>query len=130
MGDQMDDTFAEDVDQWREAFKARRAEQAKDWMNRCDSALSALGRTIAAWCQAQGRKPGELRAKLEEAEWFMQRLDEALHQQRGPFAEEKHYLWANRNLFGLYRSTKPSQRESFINLPGLEEVVTEYLGSP
>jgi hypothetical protein len=57
------------------------------------------------------------------------RLDEALHQNNGPFADEV-IVWWHRNLTDIYGKTKSFHRQNFIRLSQLSDVVTEYLATP
>lgn len=85
-----------------------------------DDVLSALGLTL----------PEE---KVSDAHEFIISLDGALHQEWGPFANERGcrgQLWQHRDLLHLYRSTKASERDYFVNLRDLKDAAREYIESP
>jgi hypothetical protein len=115
-------------EEWTKAF-AKKCEEEKDqlWRRRTASVLGLMAKTITS---NNADSAGNLSCKLDQASEFLQRLDEALHQQKGPFNDEKYFLWAHRNLGNLMRKSKPSRREHFADTIELSNLATEYLANP
>jgi hypothetical protein len=131
--------LTEVCDEWIDSFRAQAEDERRQnpqtgiQKNRIKTILCELAKGITKWCvldQEQQWSPLQLKARLDGAQDFLRRLDEALHHRDGPFSKETYILWKHRNIVQLYQGTKASQRENFIDKDELDRTIDEYILSP
>jgi len=121
--------FAREIAKWAEPIEDLRKAKEEPWVARSAPLLDGMARNISNWCGEHRVSPDRLRGMLNEATQFIKSLDEALHQENGPFAKD-YGLWSHRNIVRIFGTTKPSQREEFVGVSELDGLVTEYLEKP
>lgn len=119
-----DHKLAQTCEEWTTSFYAESKEKNEHWGGRSQSIMGYLAKKIT---ENHNGSAARLSWKLDSAKEFVQRLDSALHENDGPFANEKYNIWEHRDLGNLIRTTKPSQRESFVDLSELSVLINEYL---
>jgi hypothetical protein len=125
------DNLGSVCDVWLKAFEETSKESGEIWRTRIKSPLHQLAKQATEWCRHEhgSLSAGYLGSTLNYALEFLHRLDEALHQQDGPFAKEKSILWQHRDIGSTIKTTSASQRESFIDSTEIRMVVERYLAN-
>jgi hypothetical protein len=119
-------------DQWVDSFREDAKANDAIWKNRIGTVLNQISDGVNDWCardRGQQWSPDQLKGRLDNSLEFLQRLDEALHHQDGPYTRE-HIFWHHRDIARLYQNTKTSQRENFVNQDEWSSLLTEYFYHP
>lgn len=116
-------------EEWMKSFKARRKDEDERWMERSEAALSAVTGAIAEWCANQGESAAKLTHLCNNAQWFLQRLDDALHRDKGPLADERYALWRHYRLSALVRKAGAASH-GLVDDDELLRLTREYLANP
>jgi len=122
-----DRSFNRKLEKWIQGVTERVKERSNKGLARYNSAAINTARAATNWLKERDSSLDGVEYKLDQAENFVGRLDEFLHNPKGPFASEGHGIWFHRDINSLYITTKASQRSYIVDRQGLESLASEYI---
>lgn len=122
------DSLVQEYKHWISALKKQVTEGGgKEEWQRCAQTYDDVGYSVAQWCAANNKSPKETKAHLANAERFLRKLDETIHD-KDYTSEKGRAIWQHvHNFKSFIQSIKPNRRDEFGEDSRFSEALDEYI---